>query len=125
MMKLKNLLMTMLFAIGLSASAQEVQDPMIGLWKDGSSDRTFEVVQNSAGSYDAIIHKAENKDVIGKKQITNLKAVGNKKYDGGTIHLFSRNKTGKCSAELKDLKTLEIVGKVGFFSKSAIWKKLP
>lgn len=123
-MKLKSIFMIAFALFGINTWAQQATNPILGKWTDEKGERMFEIVQNANGSYDAIIRKAENRDVIGKKQITSLKASNNKTYQNGTIHLFSRGKTGKCSAKLLDAKTLEVTGKVGVFSKTAIWKKI-
>lgn len=110
-------------SFSLMVSAQTAGDRILGQWTNESKTRIIEFVKNGS-VYEAIIRKAEDKSLIGKKQITGLKSAGNGKYKDGVIHVYQRNTTASCTVKLPGETKLEITGKVGLMSKSQTWTKV-
>lgn len=106
--------------IGVKVSAQVSGDKILGKWINEDKTRIIEFVKNGS-AYDAIIRKAENSDVIGRKQITQLVSAGEGTYNNGIIHVIKGNKTVNCKANLLTNGKLEIKGSKGLISKSQVW----
>lgn len=96
---------------------------LIGQWTNGDHTRVIEFVEN-ASTYDGIIRKADDPALLGKKQITGLKQKHEKLFDKGTLHIFRKNKTAKCSARLIDENSLQLTVSIGLFSKSDVWTRV-
>ena len=92
------------------------------MWRNEEGSRIIEFVQNGA-VFDAIIRKAENPSLVGKRQISGLKLTGKDQYDEGMLHLFKRDKTAKCSIKMVGADKIEIKAGIGLMSKSQIWVK--
>ena len=121
MKRLFFVMMAVVMSVGIFA--QSSNDKILGKWTNEDSSRIIEFVKNGA-TYEAIIRKAENQSVVGKKQITGLKPNGEKDYKDGVIHIIQKNETVACKAKLEGNNKLEIKASKGMFSKSQVWTKL-
>lgn len=119
----KIILMITGLLFGLHAFAQAPQDKILGKWINDDKTRIIEFVK-SGDAYDAIIRKAEDNSIVGKKQITGLKATGAASFAGGTLHMIKKGKTAKCTASLSGAATLYIKASYGMMSKSVTWARL-
>lgn len=108
----------------LSAGAQQTgnTETIIGKWTNEDKSRIIEFVRNGA-TYEALIRESDDKSLIGKKQITELK-FENGRYRNGKIHLIKKNKTASCTARLLDDSTLELSAKLGLMSKTQKWSRI-
>ncbi|AWH86361.1 hypothetical protein HYN59_15140 [Flavobacterium album] len=97
-----------------------IDNDLSGKWINEDKTRVLEFTQNS-GIYEAIILKAEDNSLIGKKQITGLKKVGTS-YKG-TLHVIKKNKEMDCTVTIKNTNTIEIKGSYGPVSKSQKWHR--
>lgn len=113
-------LATLLISVG--AFSQSVADEILGKWTNQDQTRIIEFVKNGS-TYDAVVRKAENTEVVDKKQITGLTANGKKNYKNGVIHILQKGKTVNCKAELIDEDKLEIKASKGMISKSQVWTR--
>lgn len=117
-------LITVSLFTSMNCFSQSSNDKILGKWTNKDKTRVIEFIKNGS-VYDAIIRKSEkNTSIIGKKQITSLKSEGKDSFDGGTVHIFQRNKEADCSAKLLSENQLEIKASLGFMSKSEVWTKL-
>lgn len=107
----------------LNIFAQTTHDKILGKWTNEENTRVIEFVKNG-DTYDAIIRKAEDNSMVGKKQITDLKATGTTSFSDGTLHIIKKGKTAKCTASLSGDTRLELKASYGLLSKSQIWNKL-
>ena len=117
-----------LFTIGIllnfySYSYAQTNEKILGKWTNADQSRIIEFVKNG-NTYDAIIRKTDEASLIGKKQITGLKASGKNAFNKGTLHIFKKNKEADVSAGLLSDKKLELKASIGFMSKKEIWTKL-
>lgn len=119
----KILLMAAGLLFSLNVLAQTTNDKILGKWTNEDKTRIIEFVK-SGDAYDAIIRKAEDNSLVGKKQITALKATGTTSFSDGTLHIIKKGKTAKCTASLSGDTTLYIKGSYGMMSKSITWTKL-
>jgi len=108
--------------ITFNAFALNANHEILGMWRNEEGSRIIEFVQNGA-VFDAIIRKAENPSLVGKRQISGLKLTGKDQYDEGMLHLFKRDKTAKCSIKMVGADKIEIKASIGLMSKSQIWVK--
>jgi Uncharacterized protein conserved in bacteria len=108
--------------ITFNAFALNANHEILGMWRNEEGSRIIEFVQNGA-VFDAIIRKAENPSLVGKRQISGLKLTGKDQYDEGMLHLFKRDKTAKCSIKMVGADKIEIKAGIGLMSKSQIWVK--
>ena len=121
---MKQLLFLMLGALmSLNTFAQDANDQILGQWTDKDNSRIIEFVKNEQG-YDAIIKEVEDASLVGKTQISALEYDKNNAYKNGTLHIYKKNRTAKCSAKLVSATELELSVKVGFRSKTAVWTKI-
>jgi uncharacterized protein (DUF2147 family) len=116
-----------LFSIGSfnNASAQQKTDNssiLLGKWINDENDRTIEFVKKDK-LYSALILTANDKSLIGKEQIINLKWNG-KSFTSGKLIIIKKGKTFDCTVTIKDNNTIEITGKSGFMNKSQTWKRV-
>jgi uncharacterized protein (DUF2147 family) len=109
--------------LSMNAFTQSSNDKILGKWVNKEKTKTIEFVK-TGNEYEAIIRSAEDKKLIGKKQITGLQKDGANSFKNGTIHLYKRNTTAQCSAKLVSSSELSITGKVGLMSKTESWIKL-
>lgn len=111
-------------SINTISAQQKTDNPaaILGQWINEENDRTIEFIKKD-NLYSALIIKADDKNLIGKEQIVNLKWNG-KSYSGGKLILIKKEKTFDCTAKIKDNNTIEITGRSGFMSKSQIWKRV-
>ncbi|WP_312901914.1 DUF2147 domain-containing protein [Chryseobacterium taichungense] len=109
--------------LGMHVKAQTSQDKLIGKWTNEEKTRVIEFVKNG-NYYDAIIRKAEDNNVIGKKQISGLKPAGNGNYTNGTVYIIKKGKTASCSAQITKDDLLNIKASYGMMSKTQVWKRL-
>ena len=123
-MEMKKLLFVMfsLFICASSASAQSLNDKISGKWVNDDQSRVIEFVRNGS-VYDAIIIKAEDSTIIGKKQITGLVFTGKDTFQKGVLHIILKNMTVNCKVRIIGDSELEIIVSKGFISKSQIWKR--
>lgn len=103
--------------------AQTSNDQILGKWTNADKTRILEFVKNET-SYDAIIRKIDNQDLIGKKQITGLKTSGKNTFNNGILFIFNKNREASVSATLVTDKRLELKASIGFMSKRETWTKL-
>lgn len=109
--------------LGMNVKAQTSQDKLIGKWTNEEKTRVIEFIKKGT-SYDAIIRKAEDGSVIGKKQISGLKPAGNGNYTNGTVYIIKKGKTASCSAQITKDDLLNIKASYGMMSKTQVWTKL-
>lgn len=109
--------------VSLNIFAQTHHDQILGKWTNEDQTRIIEFVKNGE-TYDAIIRKATDNSLVGKKQITGLKPSSKQAFINGTVHLIKRGKTAKCSAELSGNNKLYLKANLGITSKTQTWKKL-
>ncbi len=109
--------------LSLHLLTQSGSDPLTGKWTSDDKSRVIEFVKNG-NAYDALIREADDKTLIGKKQIAGLTTRDGKSFKNGTLFLIKKGKTAKCSARVLDGRTLELTGSVGLLSKSETWTKL-
>ncbi|TWI20367.1 DUF2147 domain-containing protein [Sphingobacterium siyangense] len=97
-------------------------DRLLGTWQSEEKDRVIEFVKNG-DHYDAIIRDAQDKSLIGKKQITGItqKSEGN---FTGQLYVFQKNKEFPCKIQVKSDNKLVVTVKVAFVSKSMDWTKI-
>jgi len=119
----KIILMVTGLLFSLNIFAQTTHDKILGKWTNEDKTRIIEFVK-SGDVYDAIIRKAEDNGIVGKKQITALKATGTTSFADGTLHIIKKGKTAKCTASLSGDTTLYIKASYGMMSKSLTWTKL-
>lgn len=111
------------FLLILHLLTQSGSDPLTGKWTSDDKSRVIEFVKNG-NAYDALIREADDKTLVGKKQIAGLITKDGKSFKNGTLFLIKKGKTAKCSARMLDGHTLELTGSVGLLSKSETWIKL-
>lgn len=122
--KAARMLFPLLFMfLGMNVKAQVSQDKIIGKWTNEEKTRVIEFVKNG-NYYDAIIRKAEDDSVIGKKQISGLKPAGNGSYTNGTVYIIKKGKTASCSAQITKDDLLNIKASYGMMSKTQVWTRL-
>lgn len=123
-MKMKKLLFVILslFICASSVSAQTSNDKILGKWVNEERTIVIEFVKNDS-AYDAIIRKAEDSTLIGKKLITGLVVSDGSSFSKGVIHFIKRGKTANCKAKIIENEKLEIKASKGITSKSQIWKR--
>lgn len=118
----KTLFAIALVVFGMSMKAQTSEDKILGKWTNEDKTRVIEFVKNGT-SYDAIIRKAENGGVIGKKQISGLKPSGENNYENGTVYII-KSRTASCSAQITKDDLLNIKASYGMMSKTQVWTRL-
>lgn len=109
--------------LGISAGAQSTGDKILGKWMNEDKSRIIEFIKNGS-AYEAVIRKAENQSLVGKKQITSLKYKKGNAYNGGTLHIFQRNKKVNCSAKFESDTKLELKASIGLMSTTQVWIKV-
>ncbi|MDF2551059.1 MAG: hypothetical protein K0R77_334 [Chryseobacterium sp.] len=119
----KIILMVTGLLFSLNIFAQTTHDKILGKWTNEDKTRIIEFVK-SGDAYDAIIRKAEDNSIVGKKQITALKATGTTSFADGTLHIIKKGKTAKCTASLSGDTMLYIKASHGMMSKTLTWTKL-
>ena len=119
----KIILMVTGLLFSLNIFAQTTHDKILGKWINEDKTRIIEFVK-SGDAYDAIIRKAEDNSIVGKKQITALKATGTASFVDGTLHIIKKGKTAKCTASLSGDTKLYLKASYGVMSKSQTWTKL-
>lgn len=105
------------FLLAGNLAAQSANDQLIGLWTNEDQTHTIEFVQNG-DTYEALIRKADEANLVGKKQITGLEKVGKDAFDKGTLYIIRKGRTAKCSVKMPDRDRLKLTASVGLFSKS-------
>jgi hypothetical protein len=117
-------LIAALFVMTLSTFAQQpdIGDAILGKWINEGKDRTIEFVKEG-NEYIAVIVVAEDKTLIGKKQITDLLWDG-KAYKEGKLHAIKKDKSFPCSVVIKTETAIEISVKMRFMSGSRTWTKV-
>ena len=121
MQKLIILFVGLLLCAGINA--QENNDKILGTWINEDRTRIIEFVKNGS-RYDAIIRKAEDPKLHGKKQISGLQKSGSDTFKNGTIHLIKQGKTAKCSARLIGEDRIQLNASYGMMSRTQIWTRL-
>ncbi|AEL26217.1 Protein of unknown function DUF2147 [Cyclobacterium marinum DSM 745] len=111
------------FLFGISAYAQNAEEILLGKWTNPDETRVIEFVQNG-GFYEAIILKSDDTSFEGRKQITHLKYHKNGIYKDGMVHVFKKDRTLACKANLLSIDELELSVSFGFMSKSAVWTRV-
>lgn len=108
----------------IGAFAQTGNDKILGKWTNEDKTRVIEFVK-SGSVYEAVIRKADDKSLIGKKQITGLKP-GKKTttFTGGTVHLFKKETTATCTATLSGSNKLILRATASGMSKSQTWTRI-
>jgi uncharacterized protein (DUF2147 family) len=121
---MQRLILLMLCGIwGIGTFGQNINDKILGQWTNDEQDRVLEFVKNGS-VYDAIIREADPSSFIGQKQITSLKHNKENDYKGGTLHIFQKGRTAKCSAKLLSENQLELKVSMGLISKSTVWTRV-
>lgn len=110
-----------LTALFTTAQAQTSADNILGKWTNEDKTRVLEFIK-SGDNYEAIIKESQDKSLVGKKQITDLK-YGNGSYKGN-VYLPKRGKTFPCTLTIKSDGSLQLSAKAGFMSQSQIWTKV-
>lgn len=110
-------------ALNLSLFAQSGNNSILGKWTNEDKTRVIEFVANGA-TFDAIIREAEDKSLIGKKQISGLKTTDNTTFIEGTLYLIKRGKSSKCAAKLLGSDQLQLKASYAGLSKTQTWTKL-
>lgn len=119
----KIILTIVIFSLSLIAKAQTNNDPILGKWTNEDKSRVLEFIKSGSG-YEAVIIKAEDQSLIGKKQITSLRLSNEKGfYEDGVLHIFQKNKTAFCSVKILDSESIELKATIGMFSKKQKWSK--
>lgn len=90
-------------------------DKITGEWINDQKDKKLLFYKANDGSYEA---KGKN----GQIMIKSLQFKDGKYY-GGVLYLPAKETWVKCSARLKDDRTLDITGSKGMFSKTVTWTK--
>lgn len=121
MRSMLSMLPGLLLALGLYG--QTGGDNIIGKWTNQDQTRIIEVVKNG-NVYEAIVLKAEDKALVGKKQITGLTAMGNGNFTNGVVHLIKKGKTARCTAVLLRNNQLQLKATYGMMSKTQTWTRL-
>lgn len=109
--------------LSMNMKAQTSEDKLLGKWTNEGKTRVVEFVKNGT-SYDAIIRKAEDAGLIGKKQISGLKSSGKDSYTDGTVYIIKKGKTASCSAQITKDGLLNIKASYGMMSKTQVWTRL-
>jgi len=109
--------------LSLNIFAQTGNDKILGKWTNEDKTRIIEFVK-SGNAYDAIVRKTEDNSIVGKKQITGLKASGSTSFVNGTVFMIKKGKTAKCSATLLGDTRLNLKASYGILSKSQTWTKI-
>jgi uncharacterized protein (DUF2147 family) len=123
MMQKKRIITLLIFFIaGFTVYAQTMPDKILGKWMNEDKSRVLEFLKNGS-VYNAIVRKAEDENFIGRQQIRGLKPDGDA-YEGGTINLFKRKKTAKCTIRFINNDLFEIQGSYGVISKSQRWSRV-
>lgn len=123
MQKKRIITLLIFFMAGFTVYAQTIMpDKILGKWMNEDKSRVLEFLKTGS-VYNAIVRKAEDESLIGRQQITGLKADGDA-YEGGTINLFKRKKTAKCTIRFINNDLLEIQGSYGVISKSQRWLRV-
>ena len=73
--------------------------------------------------YEAVIIKAEDSDLVGKKQITELQIKEDNFYDNGVLHIIQKNRTASCSVKILGSEVIELKASIGMFSRKQKWTK--
>lgn len=119
----KMILMLTGLLFSLNIFAQTTNDKILGKWTNEDKTRIVEFVKNG-DAYDAIIRQADDNSIVGKKQITGLKANSTTSFVNGTVHVIKKGKTAKCTATLSGDNKLYLKASYGMMSKSQTWTKL-
>lgn len=109
--------------LNLSLFAQSDNNPILGKWTNEDKTRVIEFVENGT-TYDAIIREAEDKSLLGKKQISGLKSTDGVNFLNGTLYIIKRGKSSKCSAKLLGSDQLQLKASYAGISKTQTWTKL-
>ncbi len=103
------------------AKAQTNPDNILGKWTNEDKTRVLEFAKRG-NFYEAVIQEAPDKNLIGQKQITNLR------YDDGVyrgnLYLPKRGKTLSCTISVKDNSKMELSAKAGMMSQSQTWTRV-
>lgn len=108
---------------GMNVHAQSANDKIVGKWTNEERTRIIEFVKNG-NTYDGVVRKAEDERLVGKKQITGLRANGNSSFTNGVVHLFKKGKTATCSVTLSGETKLYLKANYGMMSKTQVWTRL-
>lgn len=109
--------------LSMNMKAQTSEDKLLGKWTNEEKTRVVEFVKNG-NYYDAIIRKADDASLIGKKQIGGLKPSGKGNYTNGTVYIIKKGKTASCSAQIVKDGLLSIKASYGMMSKTQVWTRL-
>lgn len=97
-------------------------DAIIGLWTNEDAAREIEFVKTGT-TYEAIIKKAPDKNLVGKKQITGLE-YHDGIYEKGRLFLPKRGKSFSCTARLINNTSIELSVDAGIMSKTQVWIRI-
>lgn len=111
----------LLTALFTTAQAQTSADSILGKWTNEDKTRVLEFVKTGS-NYEAVIKEAQDKSLVGKKQITGLK-YSNGSYKG-SVYLPKRGKTLPCTLTIKSDGSLQLSAKAGFMSQSQTWTRV-
>ncbi|MCO6176429.1 DUF2147 domain-containing protein [Flavobacterium sp. NRK F10] len=117
----KVILVLTVFAFSLVGKAQTA-DPLKGKWINEEKNRILEFVKTDSG-YEAVIVKAEEQSLIGKKQITGLRLEETDSYKDGVLYIFQKNRTASCSVKILDSDAIELKATIGIFSRKQKWTR--
>lgn len=119
---MRQLLLTM-FVLALSSGVQ-ADDRLLGIWKDSDNGITVKMVKTATG-YEGLIERAPNNNpkAIGKRML--ILDAGKDGEWRGTLFALKRNKELDTVARFVGPDSLELVSKLGWFSKTLIWQRLP
>ena len=95
---------------------------LAGKWTNDDKNRVLEFVEKD-NIYEAIIKKADDASLIGKKQMSDLKKDKNGNYSG-TLHVIKKDKELPCIVTIINDNTLEIKATYGLMSKTQKWHRL-
>jgi len=118
----KIILTIVIVTFSLVTKAQTSKDPLAGKWINEDKTRILEFVKTDSG-YEAVIIKAEDSDLVGKKQITELQIKEDNFYDNGVLHIIQKNRTASCSVKILGSEVIELKASIGMFSRKQKWTK--
>lgn len=105
----------------LLTSSGSSGDKLLGQWKSSDATRTLEFMKNE-NHYYAVIRKAPESDLVGKKQVGNL--LFNGKNYTGTIYIIKKNKSFPCTISFKNDNLIIIEVNAGFAKKSDQYSRI-
>jgi len=115
------LMATLLFSMRMKAKAPENAESILGKWTNEEKTRVLEF-SKKGNSYEAVIVQANDEQMVGKKQVTDLQ-FKNGMYHG-TLFLPKRQQSYPCTIKLISTDVMEITASAGMMRKSQKWLRV-